>query len=553
MKKLFLILATFIGLLNNVSAQISLEEGPIVVKSGLNVPRKILGKNDKYFFVLRTNLQNKKNSIEKYAIADMSLVSVTDITIENGGKKFIVLKDAFYLNGKILVFRTSTDHKEGKLILFLQTISEDGIIDKDLLEVYNIKITPLYKMVQYEQIWEYNYANYAEFHFSQSSDNKKLLIIDEEIKKADGGTIIEKISSKFLDVETMTVKGEKEIPNQYKETKIYPWNYKVDGSENVYFIYNYFNSDKKSHTAIGLVSPNSSSIVGMDINVDRAKYKIDALDYLINDNSIYCNGIYKTKTDKKEKEKSNQMQLFGVFSQKINAHSFKTEQFDMKPFTEDIVQKLRMSEKTMNKKHGVSDAFNNFKVDHIKIINNEVYTIAQLYYPYSALFIFKINVLGKTEWMTSINNNFRPKKYYSLIASLEGNPCYYHAFTTMDNLYFIFNENPENLKVRKGKNLYDLELSNYKSYAAIKGTNVICAKIDKTGTVERNVIFKNENHCLLFLPKVAHFNNYTPFPLNNSLILPITNNQILVYLKQDKGKYMKAFNTTDEYGKITLK
>lgn len=559
MKKLFLILTTFISLLDNITAQTTLEEGP-PVECGSNVPQKILGKNEKYFFVLRTNLKSsdKKYHIEKYAIADMSFVSAIDISLENnieakssviktfGGNDLIELKDVFYLNGKFLVFRTSTDHKKGSITLFLQTISEDGNINKDLSELYKIKITPLPNMsINYDALD----CNYAEFSFSLSSDNKKLLVIDQEIRNNHGTESIEKISTKLLDAETMTFKMEKEIPNQYKETKIRPWDYKVDGSENIYFIYNYFNSDKKLQTAIGLVAPNSSSIIGMDINVDRTKYKIEDVDYLINDNSIYCNGIYKNKTDKKEKGSNNQIELFSVFSQKFNTNSYKTEQSDSKPLSEDIIHKLKIS---VHQGFDINHGYQNFKLDHINIINNEVYSIAQLYIPYSALLVFKTNILGKIEWMTSINNSFGPYSRKAVSAYLDLNSCYYHVCTSNDKLSIIFNENPKNLKKIKNKNVYDLELAEYKIYSRIKGTNVIFANIDKSGVVERDVIFKNEKYCLLFLPKVM-WHNFMPFSMTNNLILPLTDNQILVYLKDDKGKSLFRNGKNDKFGKIFIK
>lgn len=521
-------------------AQITIEEGP-ELKGGYNVPRKVLGKNDKYFFVLRTELSEKKHTIEKYSIDNLSLISVTDISLGNKGKQMLVLKDAFYLNGKIYIFRTSTNHKDGKLILFIQTISEDGVIDENLLEVFTVNIKQLNSFVQYHWIWEYNYENYAQFSIVLSNDNKNILVISEEIKQENNSVTLTKVSSKILDAATLNVEQEKEIPWQYKSTKIFPFNYKIDNSKNIHFIYNYLTPENRFQCAVGSITPNSSSILGTDINLDLTKYKIESINYIINNNTIYCGGVYKSNKDKDKEAKDNQMGLFGVFSQKINISEFKTEQFEAIPFSGNLIKNLTMD---------TPELCNNFKVDDLKIIENDIYTIAQVYFPYSALIIFKTSGNGKIEWITNVNNKYSPESYFRMSTYLDISSCYYHALTSNNGLSIIFNENPRNFKKNDAAELHSKELKNYNGYGGLKGTSVICAQISKDGNIERRELFKNKKYCLLFLPKVLQKSFITPFPMNNNIVFSLDPKVSLIYLKNDKGRYMQANRGKDKFGKL---
>lgn len=517
-------------LFNNVVAQPQISEGTSV-KFNKKLPVKIIGNTPTDFFVLRAkvNQSGKKSVIEKYSIAEMKLKSTVDVGIDVGRKSEIL--DAFFFKDRFLIFRTVTDRKKKKSTLLMQTVFENGQTNSKVEEVFQISS-------EFVDSNPYAFAD-IDFILSLSPDSSMLLMVAQKKIITYESRKIEKTLVKLFDVNLFKLKWEKEVPTTYEKSKTSQWNYKIDNQENIYFFLNYINSSNRTQSVLACIQKDNISPTGVDIGISTDQY-LEDIRIELDSSTIYCTGIYQKRRSQGETAKFPQLSSFGVFCQIINKNTFQTSSFDSQPFSETITKKIEM----------MQYYYNSIKLDHIKIINGEVYSVAELYYPYTELFVFKTNKLGKIEWVNAINKKYIPagKGSQYIYAT------YYHVFATKDNLHIIFNEHRKNNSTKKGKPRYELDLKKYKSYEKIKRTNVIDMQIGSSGTIDRTIMRKNKRYSLLFLPKTMHW-RATHFPTLQNLIYPLSNNKCIIYLKHDKGKALLSANIrgADKFASFTFK
>jgi hypothetical protein len=293
--------------------------------------------------------------------------------------------------------------------------------------------------------------------------------------------------------------------------------------------------------AAGFIAKDNRTITGLDI-VSSAGLRVDDVDYLIKDDQIYCSGVSKKYYDAPPGR--TVMQGVGVFSQIINKRTFSLVTSDHQALPAEIVAKIDMERISSDDNY-----YANFRLQNMEIVNSELYSVAELYYPYSALVLFKTNKEGKIEWVNSVNRKYTPAGNGFQYQSLR----HYHFFSQNNKLYLIFNENTRNRKSRAGTVLHEGELRYYKAYEEVPGTFVISTAIGPDGIIGREVLFKNKKLSLWFLPRAgSHIVRGLTF--QDNLILPLQDSAI-IYLKRDKGKglFTAKISGPDKFAKLILK
>ncbi len=426
-------------------------------------PDEIFGDMKNGIYMIRTQ-GTKHTFIAKYT-GNLSQAYEKELIIPappeaNGGK--FLYNGILYLNGKTYLSSTFYNKGQEANYLLFYSISPDGEIDS---------------MHQMDKITDVK-KHQGGFDVVLSHDSTKILIVHNEAFQSNDK---EKLSFKVLDANLKTLWSKTiELPYLHKEFDLS--SYDVDNEGNVVFV------GKKE-----LKGAEKSSKVSFDYRMiayywkeDKVKeFKFDLGDKRINNlyftfdstNNVMVAGFYCNK--------NNSDKVDGYYYSLIDRKSETVTSKIVHDLEADFAEKYKFATK--------KGELNNFVMQHIYsspngnllLVAEQDYSVTYCdkygcyttYYSNDIL-VFSLKPDGNLNWVSTI-----PKKQGMASPFFEG----FFFIHDKDNLYFIYNDNPENVNSTKEK------LSYFKN---VNKSAIIIATVDGSWRMTKKEVAQpdNDNH-----------------------------------------------------------
>lgn len=509
----------------------TLTEGPeaLVVK-GVGY-QKLIGSDDTGFYVFKQSSVGKGIHIiiEKFDKTNFSQIFSKETKVaeiqESMNFTPVTQIQTFMSNDKIFVFFESHNHKEDKLIFFLQTVSLTG----ELSEVYEVSST-------YFKAKNIAIALMGRMFFNVafSPSGKSFVTIALYGEKEDSENLV----CKIYDATSLKKIAERIIPSKDQGIPVFTGNYTVDDNNNLFFSVKYQSAKKNAigGFAIGLIENASPTVKILPITIpDKKVFHNFAFKSLAN-GDILIAGII---SDTLEKGVDSTFLPASYFIKRIANNSLQTKYEQLKDFKLETKVSLGKAMKTTT-----------FKYTEIIEMNNEIYIITQRTevrygrsngdianwptetYTDKEIIVSKFDVNGGVEWTKVIPkfhiggslikiNNPRPPRY-------SGN---YKVFVADNKLNFVFSDHPnnkdlapENFIANVVKPIHTAGMSCESVHPKDKA-NAVCVSMDSNGKSSKKV----------FLENVEGGVNY--IALGNTVML--SPKKLLIFLENRKTKVEK--------------
>ncbi|MBN8696595.1 MAG: hypothetical protein J0L87_08695 [Bacteroidetes bacterium] len=478
------------------------------------IPLKNLGSDNDFFYFLMGKGDNLK--VEKFSKDSLNRVYSKDISLDK--ERDVKLKDAFFVNGSSLVFRQDYDGTAEQITLFMQVVKDDGKVESDLKEIFSFKSKlKRYYYDSHSKVWD----NLIYYHFSLSPDKNYLAIIAEEYFWDGRDMNFKKIHLKYLNTQKHNIVLEKTIPMQYETTKVHPWNYKIDNSQNVYFCMNYYNQENKLQYAIGSVTKDGSSIIAMDHVLNTARHAYFDMDYVIDSSVIFSSLLYSTVPPDRYGNDKNYTRFMGLSTSCFNLSDYKLISSDSAHFSDEMIK--RIYKNRFNKIDGY------YRISGITAVKGNYYTIVSedRLKMKGSIIVFKNGLDNKIKWSRLLFREYEvdPYDYDS--------KDYIHFVNTANNISIIYGENKSAIKIRTE------ELSLKKSNATSEGNaSLVCATIDSDGNIERKTLLNSKLNTVYHVDRkgieVDRFVNYSKIMIKDN-----EQNYIFFFAKKNKFQFHK--------------
>jgi len=432
-------------------------------------PMEIFGDMKKGICMIRTQ-GDKHTFIAKYS-SNLSQTFEKELIIptppQAEGGKFLY-NGVLYINGKTYLQATFYNKGQESNYLLFYNINSNGQVDS---------------MRQIDKIADVK-KHQGGFNIVLSHDSTKMLVIHNEAFQSNEK---ERLSLKVLDANLKTLWSKTiELPYLHKEFDLS--DYDVDNEGNVVFI------GKKS-----LKGSEKTSKINFDYRMIEYYWKEDNVkEYKFDLGTKRINNIYFTF------DTANNVMVAGFYNNKNNADRVdgyfytlidrKSETVTSKiehDLEADFAKKYKFATKKgeltdfQMKKIYVSDNGNlNFvaEQDYIVTVCNK-YGCYNIYYS-NDIIVFNLKPTGQLNWVSTIPKRQLTTGYTSFIG--------FYYFHDKNNTYFIYNDNPTNLKTQKA------------TPAAFKNPNKCCimmATIDGNGVMTKKEVPQpdQDNHLAINL------------------------------------------------------
>ena len=456
----------------------------------------IIGSDKEGFFVLRTGYAslfnpNPTRILEKYSKEDNALIFSRELKVTAVNSKKVQFEALYCIKGKLLLFTSFYDKALNKNTAYAQEITEDGK-SGEAIEVDNITAE--------------SKRNTGNFDFRLSEDSTKILVYHNPPfdNYAD-----EKFSYKLLDSDLKEL-WSKKFTLPYKDKNFTISSYDIDNEGNVYMLA----SIQLKSNATGLKKVKETFNPAYSFRVIAYYYKQDEMkefevelpsrkyisDITFNINragDVVCAGFYSNKSG---------ASINGTFYMLIDAKSKEVKSESSKEFSMDFLTQF-MSERKASKNKGLYSYSLDYLLlrdDGSAVLVGEQYYVNEVcttdpktgarrcnyHYYYNDIIVVSINNSAKIDWMIKV-----PKKQHSV-----NDGGYYSSYVLMDtkdNLFFMFNENPYNMKpeVRNGQKTPKYLNNARKSLAVV-------VSVDKQGNQSKEVLFNSKDAKFILRPKL---------------------------------------------------
>jgi hypothetical protein len=483
-----------------VRAQVEVSHGPDLYSDRDIRFNRQLGGDREHFFVYRVRSRGFGTDfyIEKYSKASLEREFIKVLPVPEDAE----ILDIRYARNTIFIFyKIYNKHTEQKSLV-LQTMSPNGDLSADLKEI---------KTVSAEK------SKFAWFKIVPNDDTTRFLIITEHKQEKHDNY---KLNLLLMDARSIKKLWDKELPAQYNFSEVDVVDYKVDNSDNAYFLFKTRGKQVGQkgmiyNTYLGVLRPESDNVQVSEIPITK-EYYVSDVEFIKNGNSLVCAGFYKDVIERPGRDRVD----VGVFYYTFN---FETGELTAK--SNQLFNAALLNNLTYRRQQ---PGFFDYKIDYIKRIGNDVYLIGQQYYEeyvyyynpstrsttsywmydYRDILVAKLNSSNEIEWVKNVP--FR----YSMRTSYQHIFHHYFAYNTDDQLYLFYNENPKNFKADNYSNYDPIK---FKYYGSIHGSNFIGTGLDlKSGMLNQQIIFKNEKYC------------FTPIQESNLQFVPGDNTQVFV-------------------------
>lgn len=447
---------------------------------------------DGYFMVRSDNIlkvTNNKIYIEYYSSVTNDMESIGEVLLPTVNGVMSEYEDAFYMNGKIILF-TSVPLGSQRT-LYVQYLNIDGTLKNKPRELGSIPI-----------------ANMPadKFRFSTFSDSQILIRYNNSYMQYNGEPFTFKIiNSNLIDDFSETL----ELP--LKERSFEVLQTAVTKTNTILFLIRAeIVSKKKTSTQMYeniLMVYNPKSKVFTPILIDAEKYIPLSMRFTLNkEENVIVGGLIANKTRKIENE------FCGAFYQIINPRTLKVNPTDIKKnyklFDKPFIANFAAE------RNGTTPVqyYNLIMKDIVVFENNGIAFIAEQYYTaqktlidpgskaettinyfyYNDLLVFGVNKEGELDWYKHIPKNQE---------SLDDNG-YWHSFVAVLNVNqvkILYNDNPANLKntIPEKTKLLKNNLNTNKATG-----QAVMISIFADGSFEKYPLFPEKDSKVCILPKM---------------------------------------------------
>lgn len=485
MKRSFFTLLGLICLTLTFAQTVELTWGPELSRPKRTDINGLIGADKVSFYCLRVKrgmFGSSDYSLEKYSKSKMELEYVKEFKLPEVSGKELSFERIYILNGNILVFASRYDKTLDKNIAYVQKIdAKTGTLNGTPKEIDYISATKK--------------RNSGSFDFVLSTDSTKILLLHNEPYEKYAN---EKFSYKVFDGNANEIwSAALELP--YKDKSFIVSNYRVDNEGNVYMLASILKDKeererKKPRYKYDLVSYNCKTKSIKESEISLGDKFISDVSFKINEKGqIIVGGFYSNK---------NADGLAGTFFLSMDKSTQKVISSGYKDFSTEFLGEFMSSRRAEKHKE-----LYNYSIDHlITKENGGAYMVAEQFYIrvvrttdpktgvttttyhyyYNDIIVISVNPDASIEWVKKI-----PKLQHSV------NDYGYYSSYTLDyvnnKLYFMYNDNPKNLKV---------DASKVKNGITKKMVTVL-ATLDSKGNLSRDVMFSAKDAKIFTRPKVS--------------------------------------------------
>jgi hypothetical protein len=467
----------------------------------------IIGGNDTRIFALKVKSKGWGSDshffLETYAKKTMGFVSSREFNLpvqterSNPLARFFLgagkfqsarLERLFYLNGKFLLFTTFYSSEKEKYYAYVQYISEDGTVDKNVVDIDVMDASSKH--------------NKGKFDFVLSEDKSRILIYRSLPYDKTGNA---RFSYKVID-ENLNVLWSKKLDLPYKDKQFHVSKYRIDNQGNVFML---ANIDKNKDLVERRKPTYTYSILAYFYKEDKVKeYTIDLGEKFISDvafninstGDLICTGFYS---------KSSETSQAGTFYLRIDRSTTEVSARSLHDFEKDFMIEF-MSERKVDKGRELY----NFDIDHLLLRDDgsavmvaeqyfmdvvsyynpatHSYTYSYHYY-YNDIIVVGFDPTGQPTLFKKI------AKYQHSIN--DGGP--YASYVLVDGgqiLHFIYNDHADNIHRTES----EIEHGHISNMNYPGRSVVVMVSMDMKGNTQRTQLMDNHSrkaNCW-FMPKM---------------------------------------------------
>lgn len=474
-----------------VSAQMEITWGVPQKRPRKTAMTDMLGEDGSYVYTLRNEYAlfgNHDPIIERYKLSDLSLDYTKTVSLSIPGKSNLSLDAIYFLDHNILLFAHGYNRDKNTNVLYAEILDDHSTVKKAWTIAAEI---PADKK-----------SNPGSFYTGMSSDSSHILIV---VNPPYDQYANEKFTLELVDHDLQQL-WKKEIVPPYKDEFFSLDNFIVAGNDDVYMLAT-ISKDKSvmSRKERRSTPTYYHSVLMYEHATDNLKeYKVSIDPKFISDvkiavtdkGNIICAGFYSNKSS---------ASIIGAFYVKIDKESKEITKQGTMDFRPDFLQQF-MSEKKIEKGKELYDYILRHLVlrdDGGAILVAEQYYEVMVqnydptthaytytyYYYYNDIIVISISPSGEISWAKKI-----PKYQVS-----RNDGGYYSSFTfavSGNKMYFMFNDNPKNLKNKND----DTEKFRYMNNP--KKSVAILVSMDSNGNQDRQAMFNNNDLKIILRPKI---------------------------------------------------
>ncbi|MBI3510490.1 MAG: hypothetical protein HY064_07480 [Bacteroidetes bacterium] len=488
MKRVSTLFLLFLFSIVSVSAQVDVTWGipqKQLRKTRLN---NLLGHDDAYVYAVRADLSlfaTHEPIVERYKLTDMGLDYSKTIQFSMQGRTMDV-ESLFLINKKILAFGSLYDKEKNVNVLYAEVLDNTCTVEKAWMQIASVNADKK--------------NNSGSFFAAMSDDSLHILIvINPPYDKAAN----ENYTLQLLDSDLKT-EWKKEIAPPYLDQYFALDNFIVSKKGDVYMLAT-ISKDKSVmspherrtlptyYNSVLLYDRAADALQEFKVNLDP-KFISDVKIAVNDSGDIICAGFYSNKSS---------FEATGTFYLKIDRKTKAVVTQGTMDFSKDFLEQFMSPQKAAHGKE-LPDYDLRYLVQrddggailvaeqYYEVLvqsydpTAKMYTYTYYYY-YNEIIVVSIDPDGGISWAKKI-----PKYQVS-----RNDVGYYSSFAfavSGDKMYFMFNDNPKNLKLKdKGRYKY---LSNPKRSVATLVT------MDSRGNQDRQAMFNNNDLKIILRPKL---------------------------------------------------
>jgi len=517
----------------NQSDKVDIKWGKEIEASRRKTLSDILGHDESGFYALQTERKglfggSREITIDHYDQNANQLKSV-ELKLE-AGKEDRLYENIIHVNGNMYLFTSYQNQKTKLNSLYVQTIDKSALKSND-----DVK-----KLIDIDYS-DYRKRNSGNFRFATSRDKSKILVFyNLPFQKGEK----EKFGYCVYD-NSMNLLWKKDITLPYNDELFDIERLRVDNEGNVYIL-NTVYKEKRRKKRNG--EPNYQYVIlsyknGADVADEYpvnlpGKFLTDMQFTISKNQDIVCAGFYSEvgtfsikgsyfiSIDSKTKEiKSQSHKEFSidVLFENLTERQQKKLEKKIEKGKEVELYEYDLDDIILRDDGGAmlvgEQYFMNSVTTYQTVYNGTTATtttVTTYYYNYNDIIVVNIDPQGQIDWVTKI-----PKRQ---VTTNDGG--FYSSYTMSvvnGNLYFLFNDNPENLLEKTN------DSKKYKNFSGQKGSIVVLVEVKNDGTYTKEALFKMVDAEVMIRPKVCEL---------------ISKNEMVIFGQRRK---------TERFAKLTFK
>jgi hypothetical protein len=529
------------------TAQVQYTAGPALDNDkDVKLNRMIAG-DDNSFYCYRIRSRGRGTSyfVEKYDNKKLQPTFSKEVNLEGDDDKSKI-ENVLYSQGSVYIFRRKYDKGADKMSLYYQSVSSTGQVIDKLMPVTTVNADH-YEFVDFDV---YQNPSRTKFLVKASHKASKDADYTTDFILLDGKAGLNKVWTKTikhrLSNQGMTGAFSFMGFGSAGKKDISLVGLSFDDKDNLYYCYTdeaEGSTRKERHVQLFMASLNAEDKEPKIIELKfDDEYLINDIEFLkTGDNEMVVGGYIKDVVERRGRD----LIKVGFFSYKVNLGANAVSAKAVFFFDDKMLKALESSPKRSR--------YFRYKLDYILPIGDAVYYVGEQYneemvtrsssttstgysywkYEYMDVIVSKLNANGQFEWTKNVPLRNEMQMPFPHVFKQ------YIAVPTDKSLYILCDDHPKNM-ARYEKD--DYEPSDLKAVEGIHGSNFVSNQVDlKTGSIQRSVVFKNEDYC--FAPIQERNSSFIP-PSECEVFVPGKNNQVYIYT-EDRGR--------DQFGTLKFK